>query len=246
MQKNENCSISDSILCKWINKDCKKCFVVIMRKEDQAVKLLDDFKVTLSMLPEDFDELQGDCCQFCKGEKGRRFGYIIADMAHTEPKSITGMFFGFGKKIRRKVGSYLVTSISICRSCRKTMLLTELLRWIPAIVAFGIAATFVSLPSTGSSLDELTTLGILALSILAGYIAGALISRLYADRKKKNTRFDVFEIPICAKMKETGWFTMQDGTRYIFSKKPQTRRIIDISETKVRAEEPLQTSFFND
>ena len=245
MAKNEKCGISDSDLCKWINKDCEKCYVASLKNEDQAKKALEDFETTLSLLPEDFDGLQGPECQFCKGEKGKAAGYMMADFAHSEPKSEVGMFFGFGKKVRRRVGSFVIASISVCRSCRKNMLVADLLKWILPVVVFAIAMAAVSVPAV-ASIGSLPVILIVALSILGGYLAGRLVSKAYKNAKNKKTRFDVFEIPVCAKMRERGWFLLQDNPNFLFTKRPQTGKISAMKKASRGDEGAVQTSFIND
>jgi len=242
MAKSEECVISDSALCKWINSDCDKCYMSKM-KDDTAIKGLSDFEVTLSLLPPDFDDLQGEECQFCKGEKNKRAGFATIDLAHSEPKSETGMFFGFGKKIRRKVGSYMFTSISICRECRKAFRIAELLKWFTSIVAFAIAAAVAAISGINDSLNGFIIFGILVLAVIAGYLIGGVITNEYIKSKKDRMRFDVFEIPIGAEMKENGWFKLQEGSRYLFTKKPQNRRVKDLKADKKSDDGIQQISF---
>jgi hypothetical protein len=169
-----------------------------MKKGGQLKEFKDNFEVTMSLLPPDFDELQSEECQFCVGEKGKRTGYANIDFAHSEPESETGMFFGFGKKIRRRVGSLIIGSISICRSCRSAMFIAGTLKWLMCVVVFAIAAAILTIPGVGNKMDVLINLCILILSAYLGYLAGTVISNAYIKAKKDSVRFDVFEVPVCA------------------------------------------------
>lgn len=242
MPKKEDCPVRDSSLCRWINKSCDNCYILKMKSE-QAEQAKDNFEVTMSLLPPDFDELQGEECQFCIGEKGKRSVFANIDFANSEPKSETGMFFGLGKKVRRRVGSYLLTSISICQRCRRVMFLAGMFKWILSILAFVIAAVVLSTVSTG--LGDLVSLCIILASVGLGYLLGTVISNAYIKSKKEKVRFDVFQIPVCDEMRDRGWFLMQENPKFIFSKKPGMGTIADIIKSN-ETDEVVQTSLFKD
>lgn len=228
MAKNLKCAISDSALCRWIDKDCAECHINSIKHDEDVKKALESFEVTLSLLPDDIDELMGEECQFCKGEKRKRAGYALADLAHAEPKTETGMFFGFGKKIRRKVGSIMPLSISICAECRRALRVPDIIKWTVPVLLLAAAVIVLSMPSITKGMGEWVLLAVLAGALLGGYLIGKAAAGAYMRSKSSETRFNVFEIPICSKMKEAGWFTMQDdtpATRFIFSRKPYTKMI---------------------
>lgn len=231
MTKNDKCAVSDSPLCRWIDKDCADCHINGFKHDDDVKKAAEDFEVTLSLLPDDVDVLMGDECQFCKGEKRARAGYALIDLAHPEPKSETGMFFGLGKKIRRKVGSIMPLSISICSECRKAFILTDIIKWICTAAGLGISAAVLLAFPLPASVNQAITLGIVVVATLAGYLIGKAASAAYVRAKSRDVRFNVFDIPICAEMKEAGWFTVQDDTpvtKFIFSRKPHTKLVNNI------------------
>ncbi len=230
MAKNEKCAASDSALCRWIGKDCGECHIRSVKHDDEVKKLTQDFEVTMSLLPDDIDDLMGQDCQLCKGERRPRSGYALIDLAHQEPKSETGMFFGLGKKVRRKVGSLMPLSISVCGKCRKILRISELLKWISAAVFLAIAIAALAIPGL-RALGEGILFAMVAAGVLLGYLAGKAVSAAYVKAKSKDVRFNVFEIPICAKMQDAGWFTMQDDTpvtRYIFSRRPHMKAVKNI------------------
>jgi hypothetical protein len=229
MAKKEKCTAADSSLCKWLGRDCSVCRIAGF-KTDDIKKALEDFEVTLSLLPEDFDELQGEKCQMCKGEKRGRAKYALIDLGHEEPKSEVGMFFGFGKKIRRRVGSLMPLSISVCRKCMAAFRIAELIKWGVAAMTTAIAVIVLTVTPLGTALAQGYIIAVIAAAFI-GYVAGKLAAKGYISAKSKSVRFNVFEIPICAKMKEMGWFTIQDDipvTRYIFSRKPITKKLSSI------------------
>ncbi len=243
MAKNDDCVITDSALCKWIDKDCRECYIRGLKGDDNKTKALEDFQVTISMLPEDFDDLQGEECQFCKGEPKKRAGYALADLAHSEPKHETGMFFGFGKKVRRRIGSLMPLSISICHDCRRSYRLSEAIKWLVSVVFIAAALIIVTLTPVGAGLNEAILFGIIILVAGIGYFTGRLLSDFYVKSKSKTTRFDIFEIPICATMQDNGWFAMQDNQRLVFTKKSHTKKLQDIIAEQKSEKDTEQTSF---
>ena len=231
MPKNANCSVSDSELCKWMDKDCKDCYINSFKHGDEAKKVLSDFQVTLSLLPENFDVLLGDECCFCKEEKKPRDRYAVIDFAHSDPESTRGMFFGIGKKVRQRVGSLMPISIAICKDCRNRLRMSEYIKWlsIAALVAVAIGLCFI--PALNA--HPVMPYGVVILGFLAGYILGKVLSNAYVNAKSASTAFNVFEIPVCAEMKNRGWFLMQDSgpvSRYIFSKKAFTKKLSSLYE----------------
>jgi hypothetical protein len=229
MPKNEKCVVTDSAICKWVNKDCKDCYINDIKDESDAKKTLEDFEVTLSLLPDDFDKLQSDECCFCIEEPARRAGYATIDLAHKDPEHKRGMFFGMGKKVRQRIGSMLPVSISICGQCRKNFRVAESLKWLMILVFCGIAIGLCFIPAINAS--PVLPYGVVLLGILIGWVAGKVASTAYINKKSAKTRFNVFEIPVCAEMKENGWFTVQDEesvTRLLFSKKPMIKRLCDV------------------
>lgn len=231
MAKNENCAASDSSLCRWMNSDCSVCQVAAFKSSDEAKKAMEDFEVTLSLLPEDFDKLQGEECQLCKGERGGRAKYALVNLGHEEPKSEVGMFFGFGKKIRRKIGSLMPLSVSVCRKCMFAFRVAELIKWGIAAAVTALAIIVLTVTPLGAMLAQgYSIIAVIALAIV-GYVAGRIASQSYIRAKSKEVRFNVFEIPICARMKDKGWFTVQDDTpvtQYIFSRRPMTKKLSGI------------------
>ena len=147
MPKNEDCAVKDSALCRWIDKDCADCYIKGFKDNDDARDALAGFETTLSLLPEDIDELQGEDCCFCVGEKQKRAGYAIIDLAHSEPASKKGMFFGLGKKVRQRIGSLMPISVSICKACKHNFWLFDIIKWVTLIVFVGIGIGLCLIPA---------------------------------------------------------------------------------------------------
>lgn len=227
MPKNAQCIVSDSELCKWMDKECSGCYINDIKHKEDAEKTLSDFRVTLSLLPEDFDTLQGEECCFCKGERKKpRAGYAVIDLAHNEPEHKKGMFFGFGKKVRQRIGSLMPVSISICRDCRRALRMAEYLKWMVTAV-FVIAAIGLCFIPAVNAIPALPY-GVVIAGFLVGYLVSKLASNAYLKVKSSETAFNVFEVPVCQKMQQLGWFTMQDSgpvSRFIMSRKSFTRKI---------------------
>ncbi len=234
MGKNENCAASDSVLCKWLDRDCKDCYIHSVKK-DEAEEALNNFNITLSLLPEGFDDLQGEQCAFCKGEqKNPRDGYAVIDLAHAEPEYKRGMFFGFGKKVRQRIGSLMPVSISVCRRCRTSFRIVETMKWLSILVFVGIPIALMCIPSIGKAIKGVSPalpFGIVLAAAAVGYYLGKVFSGLYVKANSKRMAFNIFDIPAGAEMKEKGWFPLQDDgdvTHILFSKKSHTRKLSEI------------------
>lgn len=253
MPKNKDCVVTDSSLCKWLNKDCENCYVNTMKTDEDREETLKNFEVMLSLLPDDFDELSGEKCQFCKGDKQKKAVYAVTDLGHAEPKTMRGMFFGVGKKVRKRIGSLVPVNIAICKECRRSFRMIEIIKWVSVLVFLAASIPIVSLPFIAERFDTANSFvpyAIVIGGVLIGYVVGKLLTMSYTKAKSKKTHLNIFEIPICAKMKENGWFLVQDSpgvTRFIFSKKPVMQNAGGVKDIKKSMEEDFtQTSFLED
>jgi len=232
--KNEKCVISDSALCKWLDKECAECYINDIKKEDEAEKALEIFEVMMSLLPESFDDLQSEECCFCTGEKNKRAGYANISLGHSEPEHKKGMFFGIGKKVRQRIGSLMPLSISICKECRRSFRMIEALKWIGIIVFMAVAIILIVIPSVGTAITNVSPAlpyGVLIAGALIGYIVGKLAASGYMKAQSRRMVFNVFDVPVCDEMERRGWFVLQDDgpvTRFLFSKKSKVKKLADI------------------
>ncbi len=250
MPKNKNCAITDSSLCQWLNKDCSSCYINTLKNDEAKQEALDSFEVMLSLLPDDFDELSGEKCQFCIKDPKKRAGYAVTDLGHAEPKTMKGMFFGIGKKVRRRIGSMVPLNISICRDCRRVYRMAEGIKWMSLLLLTAISIIIVSLPFFSSMFKvsaSVVPYAVIAGGLVLGYFVGKLITTQYIKAKSEETYLNVFDIPICAKMQEAGWFLIQENpgvTRFIFSKKPVLHKIEGLKKFQSSLKDDFeQTSF---
>ncbi len=232
--KNEKCVISDSSLCKWLDKDCEACYIKDIKKEDEAEQALQIFEVMMSLLPESFDDLQSEECCFCTGEKNKRAGYANISLGHSEPEHKKGMFFGIGKKVRQRIGSLMPLSISICKECRRSFRMIEGIKWISIIGFMAIAIILIVAPSVGNAIANVSPAlpyGVLIAGAMIGYLVGKLAANGYMKAKSRRMVFNVFDVPVCDEMERRGWFVLQDDgpvTRFLFSKKSKVKPLADI------------------
>jgi hypothetical protein len=253
MAKNENCVVTDSSICKWIDKDCGECYIGGMRNEDDRKEALSNFEAMLNLLPDNFDYLSGDKCAFCRKDPRPRAGYALIDLAHKDPESKRGMFFGLGKKVRRRIGSLIPMNISICKECRSTLRRYEVIKWLSIVFFAGVAIVILAVPSAGlgfSTTSMIPYLIVIAGGVL-GFFAGKYFAKQFIKAKSRQMYTNIFEIPVCAEMEERGWFLVQENngavTRYIFSRKPMLRKVGDLKRLAGENDEEFsQTSFLED
>jgi hypothetical protein len=239
-KKNTKCNIKDSSLCHWLDKNgCEKCYVMELGDDEQA-DALKRWEITQSLLPDNVDDLhQSENCHFCAQDPQPRAYYGSVDLANPEPASMKGMFFGFGKKVRTQIGSLLPISISCCRRCRRAFLMTDVVRYLTPFVFLVVAILLSLIPPFYALLNSLgayvSTIFVVAM-FLIGIGVGKLFFISYVTKKGKAVRFNIFDIPILEKMKDKGWFVMENDsivTKVMFSKNkfgPGKLKSIDIKE----------------
>jgi hypothetical protein len=254
MAKNENCVVTDSSLCKWIDKDCSECYVGSMKNDEDKEEVLKNFEVMLSMLPDNFDDLSDEKCSFCRKDPRPRAGYALIDLGHKDPESKRGMFFGLGKKIRRRIGSLIPLNISVCKECRSALRRYDFIKWLSIAFFAAIGIAIVAVPSDIPIFNVSSSLFpylIVIAGVALGYFLGKLFAKLFIKAKSRYMYTNIFEIPVCAEMREIGWFLVQDNsgnvTRYIFSKKPMLHKIGDLKRLDNKSDGDFaQTSFLED
>ena len=65
-----------------------------------------------------------------KEKKNKKAAYAIVEIAHPDPPHESGEMFGFGKKIRRPVGSMIQVPVAVCKDCKRRLDLLDNLRFI--------------------------------------------------------------------------------------------------------------------
>lgn len=225
----DECPISDSELCGWAGKNgCMPCYIRSMKDDDDKQKALENWKVMLSNLPRDIDSLhESDKCVLCKGEPNERTCYASVDMAHREPKTMKGLFFGIGKKVRTEIGSLATIHMSSCNSCRKKLALMDALLWIFLAGFIVLAFILVSIPAIETPMykvNELLPLVFVVVIALAGYLIGKGLTEAYRKKISSEVKVDPSEVPLIRMMMDKGWFYFQDnkGRPRLFFKKQKT------------------------
>ena len=87
-----------------------------------------------------------------------------------------------------------------------------MLKWLLGIVGLVLGFLVLLIPPILNGLRSVH--GILpyivaVLLVIAGFVAGKVISTAYRKAALQRTEFDVFKLPILSDMKENGWFAMQ-------------------------------------
>ncbi len=223
----DDCPISDTELCQWAGKSgCMPCYVRTLKDDDDKKKALENWRVMISNLPADIDSLhESETCVLCKGEPNARTCYASVDMAHPEPKTMKGMFFGFGKKVRTPVGSLVTVHMACCDSCKRKTTLMDAWLWICLMAAIVLAFVLASIPSIANALfniNELLPVAFVVLIAVLGYLIGRSITVMYRKKVNETVKADPAEIPLIRMMLERGWFYFQDTKgqpRFFFKKK---------------------------
>lgn len=226
----KKCAIADSDLCNWLDrKGCYHCYISTLKSDEDKKAAMERWETTLSYIPENIDDLHmGDDCVFCKQKPANKIdGYASFEMAHPEPYSAKGMFFGIGKKVRTPVGSLVTLQAGICDDCKKAFRKMDFLH---LGIFFGfLAAAFVLLLIPGfaepmANLFALLPVLFVALMALAGYFLGKQIGMNAIRKAAKTVHVDVAEIPLVRQMLGRGWFFFQltNGMPRLYFKKTKT------------------------
>ena len=213
-----NCPIEDRELCKFLGSEgCEKCGINHLGRKADPVAYADTWDVTLSLIPDDIDELHlTDKCRFCKGEPNKKSGYEMLCLKHKEPIHMKGMFFGFGTKVPSDVGSIVDIPIAVCPRCRRRLALDKLVTYVCtgvgaliAVIALVIPGVEKALSSVSWALPLLMLVGLTA----AGYGIGRLIKSGLTKKAEKEMFIDPLEIKQISRMVLLGWSPMQVNKR---------------------------------
>ena len=224
---NPKCPLSDTRYCDLLNMGtCERC--TIGGAGDTPEQVMADLDLYESLLPECgvaqlFLSRQ---CQFCKSEpKGEREGYAILDMAHPEPKRIQRKLF-----IKRVApfGTMIPLQFSICRHCRRKLLLIE---YLPILVPLALAMVGLGLLSIPAVNDALVLranwlpFAIWAAMVALGVVVGRLASKSRQKSASRTMYADVLQHPVVREMLDKGWFPISRESRVkvVFSKSRRVR-----------------------
>lgn len=211
----KDCPAIGTGFCDYVGSEgCAACYIGKVR-EDEFEKAVESWDVTLSNIPEGIDEfIRTEQCQFCDKESAS--GYALADIAHTEPKHMKGMFFGFGKKVRSEIGSLMQLPIPICGKCKRNYRISENAPWIACVILSALSLLIFSL-IPGMPEESKFGIGLIVLVVMGvlGYVCGKILASAFRAKKSGAMKFNVFEIDYPGKLKEAGWFAMQMDKREI-------------------------------
>ena len=207
---NKDCRLYHTPQCDLLNMpSCDEC--IVNDKADDAELIQKDLDILAGLLPEGgvsplFDT---DECVLCKGEKNKRAVYGLLDLGHAEPKREKRSILGL--KVRARVGSLLPVQLSVCKACKRRLLILDYLPAVlPVIVGLAVILVFM-LPGITASLERTAPImpfALFVVSLLLAAVLGSLLSRTLAGRYSKHMHLDVFELPLLNEMKENGWFSL--------------------------------------
>ena len=217
LDKDDECPIRRSELCYWLaEENCERCYVHGIKDADARKLMLRNWKVMLSNLPENIDDLgNSDTCVLCKGEPNKTECYATFDLAHPDPPAKKGLILGFGKKVRIPVGSMFSVPLACCKECRRKL---RMVGWSFAVIfiamfVLGIVVTYFLGSVEGAPEGSLLLigLGILAALGIAGFFIGKAVSNVIARKVAKELHYDLREIPLIREMFANGWFVYDNG-----------------------------------
>lgn len=209
-----NCPIEKRELCKFIGSEgCENCRISQIGKKADPKEFADNWDVTLSLLPDDIDELHTtDYCKFCKGEPEKKVGYEFICLKHKEPIHKKGIFFGYGTKVDGDVGSLVDMPITVCKKCRRRILLDKYLTLIGAGIGILLGLIVVLLPGIESKLSQMSwILPLLVFLVIAalGYVVTVFMKKSLRKSFDLEMHIDPLTIPQISKMMLLDWKPMQ-------------------------------------
>ncbi len=224
---NLNCALIGGKLCGFLGCDgCEKCvFKGGLDRRSNSEEMEKSWNVTLSYIPKSMDELhESDTCQLC-GERHKDV-YGILSLGHPEPEYKKGMFFGFGKKVRTQIGSLIDAPIGVCSSCRRKILMKDIIQLGGGLLIAVLAVVLMLIPGIQSALEKiswampfLVFVGIIAIGWAAVYFLGDL----YLKKQAGHITVNPLELPQIKTAVANGWFPVPDAkkgvARMTFSKK---------------------------
>ncbi len=238
LPNNPNCPLSGTRYCALLNmRSCSECTVGGNGDTPEQVK--QDLDLYEQLLPENgvaqlFVTLR---CQFCKHEPvGQRNGYAILYMAHPGPKRIQRKLF---KDSSGSFGTIIPVQISVCKECRKRILLMD---YLPVLipVLFGLIVVILSLVSgTRSAMLDISTwlpFALWVVSIVVGFFLGKALSGALEKKYASDMYVDILKHPVLKEMTNRGWEPIRSGrARVVFSK---SRRVVGLG-TAVLSDEDI-------
>ena len=252
--KRTDCIIYGTELCGFVGSEgCDKCFVndISDKKQDEAIEAANNWRVTLSNIPQDIDELHtGDECLFCRGEAKKATKYAMVDLAHPEPEYKKGMFLGFGKKVRNPIGSIIQVPVSVCPRCARLLKISGVLRILGIAIGLILAMLMIMIESFGMWLESIgwwAPFLYFVLMLVAGWGVGEGAERILEKYADRTMHTNVLKLPMFVKLQQLGWFPLQAdkaGRPHIsvMKKKPREGYMFYGEFTPKKAEKPVDTT----
>lgn len=225
---NTNCKIRGTELCNFIGCDgCDRCtfaFPGSTKGMDLDVTA-NRWRETLELIPREVDELHTtDTCVFCNAEA--KDGYAELSLGHSEPEFKKGMILGMGKKVRCEIGSLIDVPISCCKSCKRRVVMQDVLRYAIILAFLLVGIALMAIPAISNVLENiyfLLPLAAVVVMVLIGYGVANVAVNAYIRRCQEKMIVDPLEIPTIKKMLQVGWFpvpqTKKGAPHLHFSKK---------------------------
>ena len=226
------CEIRGEAACDFLGSGgCKECPLYkqnVRQFERRNINKI--WEVTLTNLPDDVDKFhEAEECFFCKKEKkNKKAAYAIVEIAHPDPPHESGEMFGFGKKIRRPVGSMIQVPVAVCKDCKRRLDLLDNLRFIGMGAGFLLGLLVIWLIQDMEFIrygGDLLPILIFLLLIALGYQGGKFCERALSRKYQKEMHLRFFEIPETKELRELGWFTQDEGGKgkmFVKKNKPRT------------------------
>ena len=207
---------------EYQNKSHRQIITEKMQREGYGERdvqeMLDYWEKTQSLVPHDFDEkmLRGTCL-FCINVQTPAEKYAHTVLAHPEPATFKSLF-GLGqKKFQSEVGSLLPVAIPICSHCEKAIRkpgkIKALAIVVSALLAVALIAGAYYIPQVAQNIiAKLVFYSAAALLVVVGYLVGAVSANRYVIKNSDKERFNIFDIELFKKMREDGWFLLQNDS----------------------------------
>lgn len=225
MREKIPCKLSGTRTCAMLNMhSCDRC--PLSMDGDQQDKIVADVETFCELLPEEglHTLFETDECQLCKGEsRGKKTGYAIVDMAHSEPTDERKRSRLFGKQ---RFGFLAPLQFAVCSKCRMKLLFLEYLPMIMTVLFTLIALLFVANDDqrkvlNGTSVGFALPLIIIVGALVLGYVLGKVLKMVLSNSWNKGMYVNALDHPFVKAMEEKGWFPLFDAKKgkVIFTRK---------------------------
>lgn len=223
---NTACRLYNTDYCRMLHMvNCDSC-TVASRNKASMDDLIRDLDALRALLPEDGIEelfLTNRCVLCKKQEPNPRTCYALLDLGNHEPKREGTNFLGIKTKLR--TGSLLPVQLAACDDCKKRF---AKLDYVVPFWVTGAGVVSIALLSYRTIREFFMAYGawvpfvVFAAVMLAALCVGMLLRKSRLKRFASLMHLDVMEIEKLKKLKELGWFELNEKKQYtklIFNKK---------------------------